>query len=78
MQSTRHRLPGHRLDMQLIRHGSGVVERQWRVVVLRRNGATNLTEFAKILGYSSHSEVSKRLARIRDYVCPFLRQEPVS
>ena len=45
------------------------------VVVLLRNGTTNLTEVATILGYSNHSEVSRQLARIRDHVCPCLRQE---
>jgi hypothetical protein len=35
-------------------------------VVLLRNGVTKLTEIADIMGYSSHSAVSKRLKHIRD------------
>jgi hypothetical protein len=36
------------------------------VVVVLRTGVTSLTEVSKILGYSNHSAVSKRLTRIRD------------
>jgi hypothetical protein len=40
-------------------------ERDRSVVVLLNSGHTNLTEIANIMGYSNHSAVSKRLARIR-------------
>lgn len=40
--------------------------REREVVVLLRNGITNLTEIADIMGYRNHSPVSKRLKNIRD------------
>ncbi|WP_242412344.1 hypothetical protein [Mycobacterium marinum] len=45
--------------------------RDREVVVLLRSGVTSLTDVGKILGYSSHSAVSKRLARIRDQAARF-------
>jgi hypothetical protein len=43
-------------------------------VVVLRNGATTLTEVSEILGYSNHSAVSKRLARIRDQAARFFNE----
>ena len=40
-------------------------ERERQIVVLLRSGYTKLGEVASILGYKSHSPVSKRLDRIR-------------
>nr|WP_240163722.1 sigma-70 family RNA polymerase sigma factor [Mycolicibacterium sphagni] len=48
--------------------------RDREVVVLLRSGVTSLTDVGKILGYSSHSAVSKRLARIRDQAARFFDQ----
>lgn len=45
--------------------------RDREIVVLLRNGATNLTEIADIMGYRNHSAVSKRLKRIRDMAARF-------
>jgi hypothetical protein len=45
--------------------------RDREVVVVLRSGVTSLTDVGKILGYSSHSAVSKRLARIRDQAARF-------
>jgi hypothetical protein len=45
--------------------------RDREVVVLLRNGTTNLTEIADIMGYRNHSPVSKRLARVRDMAARF-------
>lgn len=41
------------------------------IVVVLRNGVTTLTEVSQILGYSNHSAVSKRLARIREQAARF-------
>lgn len=40
-------------------------ERDREIVVLLHSGHTKLTDVARILGYSNHSAVSKRLTRIR-------------
>lgn len=48
--------------------------RDREVVVVLRSGVTSLTDVGKILGYSSHSAVSKRLARIRDQAARFFDQ----
>lgn len=40
-------------------------ERDRQVVVLLNSGTTKLTDVARILGYSNHSAVSKRLKLIR-------------
>jgi hypothetical protein len=45
--------------------------RDREVVVVLRSGVTSLTDVGKILGYSNHSAVSKRLARIRDQAARF-------
>lgn len=45
--------------------------RDREVVVVLTSGATTLAEVGTILGYSSHSAVSKRLARIRDQAVRF-------
>jgi len=45
--------------------------RDREVVVVLTSGATTLTEVGEILGYSNHSAVSKRLARIRDQAVRF-------
>ena len=39
--------------------------RNQQIVVLLNSGITSNTEIADILGYASHSAVSKRLAKIR-------------
>ncbi|MFQ6273868.1 sigma-70 family RNA polymerase sigma factor [Kutzneria viridogrisea] len=46
-------------------------ERDREIVVLLRSGVTKLTEVAEIMGYSNHSAVSKRLARIREQAVRF-------
>jgi hypothetical protein len=46
-------------------------ERDREVVVLLSRGVTKLTEIAQIMGYSSHSPVSKRLERIRREAAQF-------
>ena len=48
--------------------------RDREVVVLVRSGVTKLTEIADILGYSSHSAVSKRLRRIRDEAARYFNE----
>jgi hypothetical protein len=48
--------------------------RDREVVVVLRSGVTSLTDVGRILGYSSHSAVSKRLARIRDQAARFFDQ----
>jgi hypothetical protein len=40
-------------------------EKERRIVVCLRNGATSATEIGRTLGYANHSPVSKALARIR-------------
>jgi hypothetical protein len=40
-------------------------EKEKRIVVCLRNGATTATEIAQTLGYANHSPISKALARIR-------------
>ena len=37
-----------------------------RIVVLLRNGITQIGEVSKILGYANHSPVSKTLSKIRE------------
>jgi hypothetical protein len=44
------------------------------VVVILRSGVTTLTEVSRILGYSNHSAVSKRLARIRDQAARYFNE----
>ncbi|MGH3969192.1 MAG: sigma-70 family RNA polymerase sigma factor, partial [Mycobacterium sp.] len=48
--------------------------RDREVVVLLRNGTTNLTEISHILGYRNHSAVSKRLKRVRDIAARFFEE----
>ncbi|MGD9853033.1 MAG: hypothetical protein AB7T38_17430 [Nitrospirales bacterium] len=47
--------------------------KEHQIVVLLRNGVTNLTEIGKELGYANHSPVSKSLARIRKKALEFIR-----
>lgn len=49
-------------------------QRERQVVVLLRSGITKLTEIAEILGYTNHSPVSKRLARIREKATAHFRE----
>ena len=46
-------------------------ERDRQIVVLLYSGITNLTEIGDIMGYSSHSPISKRLTRIRKQAARF-------
>ena len=48
--------------------------RDREIVVLLRNGTTNLTEIADIMGYRNHSAVSKRLKRVRDMAARFFEE----
>lgn len=43
-----------------------------RVVVLLRNGMTQIGEIGKLLGYANHSPISKALTRIRTKVADVL------
>ena len=47
-------------------------KRERHVVICLRNGATNLNEIARELGYANHSPISKALARIRKKAIEFL------
>lgn len=49
-------------------------ERDRQIVVLLNSGTTKLTDVADVLGYSNHSAVSKRLARIRNDASRLLDQ----
>lgn len=49
--------------------------RDRQIVVLLRSGVTTLTDVARIMGYGSHSAVSKRLQRIRREAARFFDEQ---
>jgi hypothetical protein len=49
-------------------------QRERQIVVLLHSGVTKLTEVGSILGYSSHSGVSKRLVAIRNKAARFFNE----
>lgn len=49
-------------------------ERERQIVVLLNSGVTKLTDVASIMGYSSHSPVSKRLKHIREQAVRFFNE----
>lgn len=40
-------------------------EKERQIVILLNSGHTNLTDIAEVMGYKTHSPISKKLSRIR-------------
>lgn len=74
--TTRSRVPKPRSSTASYSATSSLLDPREREVIVRlRNGTTNLTEIADIMGYRNHSPISKRLKNIRDTAARFFEAD---